>query len=66
MVGLLQPGVTRAALHAYRLGHIRDALFAANRNTVFGAVALKARAGYAIPAPWLPQDTTTLALYGAL
>jgi Domain of unknown function (DUF4277) len=30
MVALLQPGLTRASLHAYRLGHIRDARFAAN------------------------------------
>jgi transposase len=32
---------------------------------VFSAVALKALAVYAIPTPWLHQDTTTLALYGA-
>jgi hypothetical protein len=42
MVALLQPGLTRVALHDYRLGHILDALFAANLNKVFGAVALKA------------------------
>src|SRR5262245_25327496 len=30
MVALLQPGLTRASLHDYRLGHILDALFAAN------------------------------------
>jgi transposase len=47
------------------LGHILDALFAANLNTVFGAVALKALAVYALPTPWLHQDTTTIALYGA-
>jgi hypothetical protein len=47
------------------LGHLLDALCAANLNTVFGAVALKALEVYAIPAPWLPQDTTTIALYGA-
>ena len=29
------------------------------------ALALKALKGYALPTPWLPQDTTTLALYGA-
>src|SRR5215510_15219494 len=34
MVALLQPDLTRAALHDYRLGHILDALFAANLNTV--------------------------------
>src|SRR5499426_37347 len=42
MVALLQPGLTRAALHDYRLGHILDALFAANLNKVFGVIALKA------------------------
>jgi len=65
LVALLQPGLTRASLHDYRLGHILDALFAANLNTVFGAIALKALEVYAIPTPWLHQDTTTIALYGA-
>src|ERR687884_1856232 len=65
MVALLQPGLTRAALHDYRLGHILDALFAANLNKVFSAVVLKALEVYAIPTPWLHQDTTTIALYGA-
>ena len=65
MIALLQPGLTRASLHDYRLGHIREALFAANLNTVFSAVALKALEVYAIATPWLPQDTTTIALYGA-
>src|ERR671935_1835896 len=65
MVTLLQPGLTRAALHDYRLGHILDALFAANLNRVFSAVALQALAVYAIPTPWLHQDTTTITLYGA-
>jgi transposase len=65
LVSLLQPGLTRAALHDYRLGHILDALFAANLNRVFGAIALKALEVYAITTPWLHQDTTTIALYGA-
>jgi transposase len=65
MVARLPPGLTRASLHDYRLGHILAALFAANRNKVFGAVALKALEVYALPTPWLPQDTTTIALYGA-
>jgi transposase len=65
MMDLLQPGLTRASLHDYRLGHILDALFAANLNKVFSAVALKALEVSAIPTPWLPQDTTTIALYGA-
>lgn len=65
MLALLQPGLTRAALNDYRLGHILDALFAANLNTVFSTVALKALEVYAIATPWLHQDTTTIALYGA-
>src|SRR5262244_3869319 len=65
MVALLQPGLTRVALNDHRLGHILEALFAANLNQVFSVVALKALAVYAIPTPWLHQDTTTIALYGA-
>ncbi len=65
MVTLLQPGLTRASLNDYRLGYILDALFAANLNQVFSAVALKALEVYAIPTPWLHQDTTTIMLYGA-
>jgi transposase len=65
MVALLQPGLTRAALNDHRVGHILDALFAANLNKVFSAVALQALEVYAIATPWLHQDTTTIALYGA-
>jgi transposase len=65
MIALLQAGLTRASLNDYRLGHILDALFAANLNKVFGAVALKALEVYAVPTPWLHQDTTTITLYGA-
>jgi transposase len=65
MLSLLQPGLTRASLNDYRLGQILDALFATNLNGVFGAVALKTLEVYAIPTPWLHQDTTTIALYGA-
>ena len=65
MVPLLQSGLERTALHDYRLGQILDALFAANLNRVFGAVALRALEVYAIPTPWLHQDTTTITLYGA-
>src|ERR671922_2756709 len=65
MVPLLQPGLTRAALNDYRLGHILDALFAANLNQVFSVIALKALEVYAIPTPWLHQDTTAIVLYGA-
>jgi transposase len=65
MLPLLQEGLGRASLHDYRLGQVLDTLFAANLNGVFGAVALKALEVYAIPTPWLHQDTTTIALYGA-
>src|SRR5262252_6937777 len=65
MLPLLQPGLARASLHDYRLGQILDALFAANLNLVFGAIALNALEVYAIPTSWLHQDTTSLSLYGA-
>src|SRR5262244_3223851 len=65
MLPLLQPGLTRASLHDYRLGQILAALFAAQLNRVFGAIALNALEVYAIATPWLHQDTTTITLYGA-
>jgi transposase len=65
MLALLQPGLTRATLNDYRLGHILEALFAANLTKVYSAVALNALEVYAIATPWLHQDTTTIALYGA-
>jgi transposase len=65
MLPFLQPGLTRTSLHDYRLGQILDALFAVNLNRVFGAIALNALEVYAIPTPWLHQDTTTIILYGA-
>src|SRR5215211_7243916 len=65
MLPLLQPGLARASLHDYRLGQLLDALFAANLNRVYGAIALKALEVYAISTPWLHQDTTTITLYGA-
>ena len=34
MLALLQPGLTRAALNDSRLGHLLEALFAANLNQV--------------------------------
>lgn len=40
-------------------------MFAANLNRLFGALALKALAVYAIPTPSLHQDATTLLLYSA-
>src|SRR5215813_7615407 len=65
MFPLLQPGLTRASLHDYRLGQILDALFAAQLNRVFGAIALNALEVYALSTPWLHHDTTTITLYGA-
>ena len=62
---LLQAGLRRESLNDYRLGQILDALFAANLNQVFGAVALKALNVYARPTWWIHQDTTTIRLYGA-
>src|SRR3989440_9297904 len=40
MVALLQPGLTRASLHDYRLGHILEALCAANLHQVESAIVL--------------------------
>jgi transposase len=65
MLPLLQAGLERASLNDYRLGQIREDLFAANLNRGFGAVALQALEVDAIPTPWRHQATTTIALYGA-
>ncbi len=65
MLPLLQSGLKRESLHDYRLGPILDALFAANLNRVFGAIALNALEVYAISTPWLHQETTTITLDGA-
>ena len=65
MLPLLQDGLERASLNDYRLGQILEALFAAQLNRVFGAIALNALAVYALSTPWLHQDTTTITLYGA-
>jgi transposase len=65
MLPLLQADLQRESLNDYRLGQILDALFAANLNQVFGAVALKALSIYALPTLWIHQDTTTIKLYGA-
>jgi hypothetical protein len=65
MLPLLQPGLKRVSRHDDRLGQSRDALCAAHRNRVFGALARNALAGYALSTPWLQQDTTTLTRYGA-
>jgi len=42
MLPLLQERLGRASLNDYRLGQILDALFAAQLNRVFGAIALNA------------------------
>ena len=65
MLPLLQDGLRRASLNDYRLGQILEALFAAQLNRVFGAIALNALEVSALATPWLHQDTTTLTLYGA-
>jgi transposase len=65
MLPLLQDGLKRASLNDYRLGQILEALFAAQLNRVFGAIALNALDIYAISTPWLHQDPTTITLYGA-
>jgi len=65
MVALLQPGLTRASLHDYRLGHILEALFAANLHQVYSAIVLKALEVYTLSPPWVHQDTTTIAFDGA-
>lgn len=65
MLSLLQPGLEALSVHDTRLGQILDALFGANLNQVFSAVALKALDTYAISTPWIHQDTTTISLYGA-
>ena len=65
MLPLLQYGLARASLNDYRLGQSLDALFAAQLNRVFGAIALNALDVYAISTPGLHQDTTTITLYGA-
>ena len=65
MLPLLQPGLEVTSVHDTRLGQILDALFGANLNQVFSALALKALETYAIATPWIHQDTTTISLYGA-
>src|SRR5687767_13654081 len=65
MLPLLQPGLRPASLHDTRLGQVLDALFQASLNQVFSQIALRALATYAVETPWIHQDTTTIALYGA-
>ncbi len=65
MLGLLQPGLSPQSLHDTRLDQSLDALFDANLHDVFSAISLRVLATYQIATPWLHQDTTTIALYGA-
>jgi transposase len=65
MLPLLQPGLAPESLHDSRLGQTLDALYDANLDTVFSAIALRALDIYRIRSPWLHQDTTTIAFYGA-
>jgi len=65
LLSLLQPGFTRGSLPDDRLGPRLAALCAANRKKVLSAGTRKALEVYAMLTPWLHQDTTTLALYGA-
>ena len=65
LLPLLQPGLEVGSVHDTRLGQILDALFAANLNQVFGAIALKTLETYALSTPWIHQNTTTISLYGA-
>src|SRR5262245_43904058 len=65
LLPLLQDGLRRASLHAYRLGQILEALFAAQLHRVFGAIALNALEVSALATPGLHQDTTTITRYGA-
>src|SRR5918999_2394294 len=65
MLELLQTGLEPQSLHDTRLGQSLDALFDANLNQVFSAIALRTLETYHIQTPWLHQDTTTISLYGA-
>jgi hypothetical protein len=62
LLALLQPACTRSALPDDWLGHLLDALLAANRHQGCRALALTALEVSAIPTPWRHQDTTPLAL----
>ena len=65
MSELLRQGLTAESLSDNRLGRVLDSLFASGLNRVFGTLAaLKALEVYAIPVPWVHQDTTTIAFHG--
>ncbi len=65
MLPLLQSGLMPQSLHESRLGQTLDALYDANLNTVFSAIALRALDIYRVDISWLHQDTTTISFYGA-
>jgi transposase len=65
MLELLQPGLEPHSLHDTRLGQTLDALYEANLNQVFSAIALRTLETYQVETPWIHQDTTTIGLYGA-
>jgi len=62
---VLQPGLTRPALHADCLGQRLDGLLAVPLSRGCGASARQALAGEALATPWRPQETTTLTRAGA-
>ena len=62
MLPWLQDGLGRASLNDDRLGQMLEARCAAHLHRVFGAIALHALEGYALAAPWLHPDTTTITL----
>src|SRR5262249_32436682 len=64
MFSLLQPGLTRASLHADRLGQSLGTRLAAPLNRVCGAIALNALAVYAVPPPGAIQEPTRIPLSG--
>jgi transposase len=65
MLELLEPGLEPHSLHDTRLGQSLDALFEANLDQIFSAIALRTLETYQVATPWIHQDTTTIALYGA-
>jgi transposase len=65
MLELLQPGLEPHSLHDPPLGQTLDALFEANLNQVFSAIALRTLETYHIQTPWIHQETPTIALDGA-
>src|SRR5262245_12737614 len=65
LLPLLQDGLDRAWLPAYRRALMLEALFPAQLSRGLGATALNALEVSALATPWLHQDTTTITRYGA-